>query len=348
MLQDADSRLAPPPVWLLAAVCIAVLVLQPAVGQENTLTNTDVLSLTGAGVPAEEIVVRIGSDNADFDTSFESLMALSRSGVSPAVIEAMSRAEASARPADVQEAGYEFREALGSGGAGPVMVVVPAGSFRMGCVSGECDASEKPVHGVRVPSPFAVGKYEVTFSDWDACVSAGGCGHRAGDQGWGRANRPVVDVSWEDTQEYVRWLSGETGAEYRLLSESEWEYAARAGSSTAYSWGNGIGSGQARYRHGDGWSMKTAPVGSAAPNALGLHDMHGNVGEWVDDCWNRNYDGAPVDGSAWLDGECTHRVYRGGSWISVAKRLRSAHRVGAAADGRGNDVGLRVARTLSP
>ncbi len=239
----------------------------------------------------------------------------------------------------------------GAVGGGPESAVIPAGSFEMGCVSGVgCSSYEFPVHTVTIPAPLAVGKYEVTFSEWDACVEAGGCRHVPDDAGWGRGNRPVVRVSWEDTQEYVAWLSAETGFEYRLLSESEWEYAARAGSRTAYSWGDEIGDNRANCDGcGSRWDDdRTAPVGSFAANAFGLHDMHGNVYEWVEDCWNGSYVGAPSDGSAWLLGNCSFRVLRGGSWNYPPWNLRSASRFRSWTGYRSLNYGFRVARTLTP
>ena len=233
------------------------------------------------------------------------------------------------------------------------MVVIPAGSFRMGCVSGQdCYDDELPVHEVTIPEAFAVSVYEVTFAQWDACVLGGGCGgYRPDDEGWGRGTRPVIDVSWEDAQEYVGWLSGQTGQSYRLLSESEWEYVARAGTSTAYSWGNAIGSNRANCDGcGSQWDgRQTAPVGSFSANAYGVHDMHGNVWEWVEDCWNDSYAGAPSDGSAWLRGDCERRVLRGGSWFDYPRVLRSAVRDWLLLRGPGIiSVGFRVARTLTP
>ena len=201
----------------------------------------------------------------------------------------------------------------------PEMVVVPSGSFMMGSR-----------HRVRIGYRFAVGVYEVTFAQWDACVSAGGCGgHRPNDNGWGRGNRPVMNVSWDDAQFYVRWLSQRTGETYRLLSESEWEYVARAGTTTSYNWGNEIGHNRANCDGcGSRWDdEKTAPVGSFSANAWGVYDVHGNVSEWVGDCWNGSYTGAPADGSAWERGDCAKRVLRGGSWISSPVYLRSANRV---------------------
>ena len=235
----------------------------------------------------------------------------------------------------------------------PQMVVVPAGRFRMGCVSGQgCFDDEKPVRQVRIRRPFALSVHEVTFAEWDACVSAGGCGgYRPNDAGRGRENRPVMNVSWNDTRSYVSWLSRRTGKTYRLPSESEWEYAARAGSTTKYSWGNEVGRNRAncvgcRSR----WDrQRTAPVGSFPANAFGLHDMHGNVWEWVEDCWNNSYARAPKHGGAWLSGECAERVLRGGSWLYDPRYLRAAYRLGSPSGIRNlNDIGFRVARTLAP
>ena len=231
----------------------------------------------------------------------------------------------------------------------PEMVVIPAGRFRMGNLSGAGRSyqktSEKPVHAVTIRAKFAVGMYEVTFDEWDACVADGGCaGHRPGDEGWGRGRRPVINVSWDNAKAYVRWLSGKTGKRYRLLSESEWEYVARAGTTTAYNTGASISKGQAKFGSRDG----TVRVGAYSPNAFGLHDVHGNVWEWVEDCWNDGYSGAPVDGSAWLRGDCDVRDLRGGSWYSDPGILYSAHRNLNRSDYRGSDfLGFRVARTLS-
>ena len=224
----------------------------------------------------------------------------------------------------------------------PEMVVVPAGSYRMGSANG---------HEVTIDAPFAVGRYEVTFAQWDAC--ARGCPRGkniADDGGWGRGQRPVIRVDWDDAQRYVRWLSGETKKPYRLLSESEWEYAARSGTQTAYSWGDRIGGGRANCDGcGSQWDdRQTAPVGSFAANGWGLHDMHGNVWEWVADCWNESYAGAPRDGSAWLSGRCSGRVLRGGSWLISPSVLRAALRVRYSSGNRYYDIGFRVARTLAP
>ena len=230
----------------------------------------------------------------------------------------------------------------------PEMVVVPAGRFRMGDLSGDGGSNERPVHDVTIAAPFAVGRYEVTFAEWDACVAGGGCTHRSGDRGWGRGTRPVIKVSWDDAQEYVRWLSRETDKPYRLLSEAEWEYAARAGSTTKYHWGNDVGTNKANCDGcGSQWDDKrTAPVGSFEPNAFGLFDTAGNVYEWVEDCWNENYNGAPADGSAWMGGNCDQRVLRGGSWLYDPRSIRLADRFMFVAGYRSSNFGFRVARTL--
>ena len=234
----------------------------------------------------------------------------------------------------------------------PEMVVLPAGSFTMGGSLAHGNENEVPRRRVTIQRPFAAGKYEVTFAEWDACVSAGGCRHWPRDYSWGRGRRPVIDVSWEDAKQYVGWLSRRTGKRYRLLSEAEWEYAARAGTRTRYYWGNDIGRKNANCKScGSRWDgKKTAPVGSFAANRFGLHDMHGNVTEWVEDCFHYNYRGAHSDGRArTAGGKCGLRMLRGGSWFSPPRGLRVTYRNTLAAGSRNyNDVGFRVARTLAP
>ena len=248
----------------------------------------------------------------------------------------------------------------------PEMVVVPAGSFMMGSADSEEGrfSWEGPQHRVTIDHPFAVGVYEVTFEEWDACVRAGGCrGHEPDDEGWGRGRRPAIGVSWDDAWAYADWLTDQTGQEYRVLSEAEWEYVARAGTETARYWGESAQQ-QCQYANGydavghaeRGWDLNpvgcrdrqayTAPVGSYRPNGFGLYDVLGNVYEWVDDCWNLSYEGALTDGSPRYTGDCSLRVLRGSSWDRAPDYLRSAGRLGFRAGYRGSMIGFRVARTI--
>jgi formylglycine-generating enzyme required for sulfatase activity len=234
----------------------------------------------------------------------------------------------------------------------PEMVVVPAGEFMMGSSADESDHydNEDPLHRVTIARPLAVSKFEVTFEQWDACVAVGTCA-QVPDSNMGRGTQPVINVSWDHAQRYVTWFSKMTGRSYRLLSEAEWEYAARAGTTTAYSWGDELGKNNANCNGcvSEWDSRRTAPVGSFGPNQFGLYDMHGNVWEWVEDCLHTNYEGAPDDGSAWIaQGDCNNRVIRGGSWVSYPVGLRSALRFWFSADDHGTDLGLRIARTLNP
>lgn len=230
----------------------------------------------------------------------------------------------------------------------PEMVVIPSGRFQMGCVSGRnCSLVDEPVHEVEVAS-FALSKYEVTFEEYDRFATTTGR-RLPSDRGWGRAGRPLINVSWHDAVAYAAWLSSETGRGYRLPSESEWEYSARAGTTTQYGWGQDIGSNRANCANcGSRWdNERTAPVGTFEANAWGLHDMHGNVSEWVEDCWHENYARAPRNGSAWTrGGDCGRRVLRGGSWDYPPVLLRSATRNGDPASNRNDRIGFRVARTL--
>lgn len=239
----------------------------------------------------------------------------------------------------------------------PEMVVVPAGSFMMGAPATESQLAQYktaiPQHAVSIARPFAISKYDVTFADWDACVAGGGCkGYNPSDSGWGHGQQPVINVDWDDAQAYVAWLSQVTGKTYRLLSEAEYEYATRAGTTTAYPWGDDIKlNGQAMATCtgcGSQWdAKKTAPVGSFASNKFGLYDMVGNVFQWVEDCLHNDYNGAPTDGSAWITGgDCTARLQRGGSWVSSPNGLLSAARGADYAITRITAVGFRVARTL--
>jgi formylglycine-generating enzyme required for sulfatase activity len=251
-------------------------------------------------------------------------------------------------------AGDSFRECAKDC---PEMIVIPAGSFTMGSPEGEKGrrAREGPQHEVTIAKRFAVSKSEVTWDEWRACVNHGDCPHIS-DSAWGRGTRPVINVTWEQVKQYVAWLSKMTGQNYRLLTEAEWEYAARAGTKTAYPWGNEIGNGNANCSGcGSQWAddeenPKTAPVASFPPNAFRLHDMNGNVWEWVEDCYQSNYKEAPTDGSALNTRDCINHVIRGGSWIvwQFPESARSASRDNYAKDQLRSFVGFRVARTLTP
>jgi formylglycine-generating enzyme required for sulfatase activity len=231
----------------------------------------------------------------------------------------------------------------------PEMIVIPAGEFMMGSPVTETGRhdDESPQHKVIIAKPFAAAKFDATFADWDACVSVGGC-PRASDSYFGRGRKPVINVTWDNAQQYVTWFSKMTGQRYRLLTEAEWEYVARAGTTTAYYWGDEIGKGNANCASCGGTlsNIGTAPVGSYKPNAFGLYDMLGNVWQWVEDCYHDSYNGAPTDGSAWTSGDCNRHVLRGGSWSPSPQTLRSAGRLANPPDARFYNLGFRVARTL--
>ena len=238
------------------------------------------------------------------------------------------------------------------------MVVVPAGSFMMGSPQSEKGRGndEGPHHEVMFANPFAVGRFAVTFEQWDAYADGGCNGYRPDDEDWGRDQRPVINVSWDDTKAYVEWLAKKTGKPYRLLSEAEWEYPARAGSTTAFWWGDSISTDQANY-HGNftyptakrakgEYRQRTVAVNSFDPNPWGLYQVHGNVWEWTQDCYDDNYRGAPSDGSVSTGG--SRRVVRGGSWGDNPGNLRSAGRHRSTPGNRINVLGFRVGRTLLP
>jgi formylglycine-generating enzyme required for sulfatase activity/serine/threonine protein kinase len=253
----------------------------------------------------------------------------------------------------------------------PEMVVIPAGSFLMGSSESERVPVKfsrggyvfgfnetLPQHTVTLRRNFAVSKYEVTFAQWDACVAAGGCSHKPVSR-WGGGSQPVHSVSWDDiTRQYIPWLNKKTTGGYRLLTEAEWEYAARGGTTTAFHTGDTINSSQANFKGDYSYNgsvqginrAKTVPVGSLnTPNKFGLHDMHGNVSEWVQDCFHETYHGAPQDGRAWEeanDGDCKYRVLRSGSWNDRPVDIRSAFRHWTNSNTRLPYFGFRLARTL--
>ena len=264
--------------------------------------------------------------------------------------------------------GTAFKECLKNC---PDMVVVPAGSFLMGSPDGEKGRynSEGPVHPVTIAKPFAVAKFTVTWDEWEVCVAMRGCdGRPTGPADFGKGSRPVINITWDQANAYATWLSRMTGKPYRLLTEAEWEYAARGVTSReaphpAYPWGDsdickhanladksfaGRYTGEA-VGCDDKWA-NTAPVGSFPANAFGLYDMHGNVWQWVQDSWHDDYSGdPPADGTEWIkDADTSRRVVRGGSWIDNPQNLRSAFRGWLTTLNRNNNLGFRVGRTLNP
>ena len=241
--------------------------------------------------------------------------------------------------------------ATAAAGGEPEMAAIPAGGFIMGESGG--DKRLGPAHAVVIAYPFHIMKTELTFAEYDRYAADTGK-TKPDDEGWGRGRRPVINVSWHDAQDYAEWLSRKTGRRYRLPTEAEWEYAARAGGGARYAWGEHIGRGRANCKAcGSSWDGKqTAPVGSFAPNAWGLHDMHGNVWEWTQDCLRDGYDGAPTDGAARQTGcyrfeGIAPRVIRGGAFNGEPAWLRSAFRSGVRPDNRGFNVGFRLAREVA-
>lgn len=225
----------------------------------------------------------------------------------------------------------------------PEMVVVRAGSFQMG---EQGVSRSSPVRMVTIAKPFAIGVYTVTFDEWDACVAGGGCfGYRPSDAGWGRGRRPVINVTWDQAKSYGDWLARRTGKRYRLPSEAEWEYAARAGTTTNFWWGDGVPPGAANC---DGCgsafdNRQTAPVGSFKPNPFGLYDTVGNVTQWVADRWNPNHAGAPADGGIREAGDPLRVVMRSGSWFNGPTRNHASYRQGDSLNVHNNKIGFRIA-----
>lgn len=277
---------------------------------------------------------------------------------------ANSRPVLSKDPALVMQAGSgtSFRDCPS---VCPEMVVVPTGVFLMGSPGTEPErenwkeGTETPQIEVTLARPFAVGKFAVTFDEWDACVSSGGCnGYIPSDQGWGRNRRPAINVDWDQARSYIAWLSLLTGRHYRLLSETEREYATRAGTTTPFWWGSSIMSTQANYNsagepyEGGGekgdYPRRTMPVDNYQANPWGLFQVHGNVWEWTEDCWNDNHEGNPGNGQSRLTGECDRRVVRGGAWYDSPRDLRSAFRTGFTVSSQNDMVGFRIARSLDP
>ncbi|MBY0474656.1 MAG: SUMF1/EgtB/PvdO family nonheme iron enzyme [Nitrosomonas sp.] len=229
--------------------------------------------------------------------------------------------------------GQTFRDKLQCGGEGPLMMVIPAGRFLMGSPNRD---SERPQHEVQITQPFALGVYVVTFDEYDLFCRETRA-KKPSDNHWGRENRPVINVPWQDAQEYCAWLSKQSSRRYRLPSEAEWEYACRSGTETPYHTGENITQKQANFA-----GEQTLPVGSFPPNAFGLYDMHGNVWEWCQDEWHDSYQGAPSDGSSWEDGGNEARVLRGGSWNVYPDDVRASVRYDGDPVDRDDGIGFRV------
>ncbi|WP_133510857.1 SUMF1/EgtB/PvdO family nonheme iron enzyme [Candidatus Thiosymbion oneisti] len=252
-----------------------------------------------------------------------------------------------------------FHDALKDGSQGPRMVVIPGGSFQMGSPTDEPGrhTAEGPVHEVTL-RPFAMGRTQVTFAEYDRFAAATGR-KKPGDEGWGQGQQPVINVTWKDATAYAAWLSDQTGESYRLPTEAEWEYAARAGTSTPFWTGDCIHTDQANYKGNMGYNAygtktgiyreQMVPAGSLPANPWGLHEIAGNIWEWTQDCWHKNYRGAPSDGSAWGQGnggDCAGRVVRGGGWYDLPRFLRSAFRDRGSTDEADDGLGFRLAREL--
>jgi formylglycine-generating enzyme required for sulfatase activity len=228
----------------------------------------------------------------------------------------------------------------------PELVVVPSGLFTMG-LNGRRKA-ERPAHRVSISAPFAVGRYEITFNQWYACLKDQVCIHNPNDHNWGTDGRPVINVTWHQAQTYTKWLSKKTGNTYRLPSEAEWEYVHRAGTTTAFWWGKKPGENNANCKDCKSqWSAKSsAPVGSFSPNPFGLFDTTGNVFEWVSDCWNPNHEGAKPTTVPRMTGNCKFRVIRGGSFYYFNKVARSSYRAKNPPGVKSYWLGFRVVREL--
>lgn len=242
----------------------------------------------------------------------------------------------------------------------PEMVVIPPGTFLMGSPANQKrrDRNEGPQVPIHIDYAFEIGRYEVTFDEWNLCVQDGGCnGYMPSDNGWGRGRRPVTNISYNDAQSYIRWLNAKTGLQYRLPSEAEWEYVARAGRPLPFSTptGRGISAREANFNgkfpYGPGttpgeYIRQTLPVGSFPANSFGVHDIHGNVYEFVSDCYVAGHFGNPGDGSPRRDGNCEARIIRGGSWVTHGYQMRAAKRLRYTMEHRYDDFGFRLARTL--
>ncbi len=324
--------------WMLAAAVALVA---------GVVTGASVVSRAPWLDVGSRFVMALQSSNGAADSSNGAADAVRRANAQSYIARYVKPFVLTEAAAAALGAGTAFRECKKDC---PEMVVVPGGAFTMGDRLREW-AFAQPTRRVTISKPFAVSRTEVTFDEWATCVAYGSCAE-ASDSGFGGGSRPVINVSWNDARAYVQWLAESTGQPYRLLSESEWEYAARAGTITAYSWGRRFRRQRANCRDcgNSEAGVRTATVAAFAANPFGLYDVHGNVWEWVEDCWHSDFKGAPSDGSAWTEaenGDCNKATVRGGAWDFSRNLIRSAARDWYAKDERTNTVGFRVARALS-
>ncbi|MDP3459553.1 MAG: SUMF1/EgtB/PvdO family nonheme iron enzyme [Hyphomonas sp.] len=351
---------------LMAAACVVVVWSRNSVASEWVVSEAEHARSAGKLLPVRtenlnpaSIPMPFGIFHTELLTQRERIVAAVerlRSGPTPAqTLPHIAHWPDGSVPADSLGpdpiAGTEFRDLPEA----PVLVVVPSGGFRMGSAAREAgrDASESPQHFVRIAHKLAVGKYPVTFREWDHFSESTRSAYRAGDAGFGRGDRPVINVSWHDALTYCEWLGVTSGQRYRLLTEAEWEFCCRAGTTTRYAFGDLLSAEQANFNasaHPQPGSANTfrgrsIAAGSFKANGFGLHDMHGNVGEWVHDTWHDDYDGAPGDGRAW-NGTGARRVTRGGSWYDYPHHVRSARRSWAVESERAPNIGFRVCREL--
>lgn len=256
---------------------------------------------------------------------------------------AQAQSQNPAAKKDVLKPGTVFRDCPEC----PELVVVPAGLFIMG--SNGTRKTEKPAHRVNITKPFAIGRYEVTFKEWNSCLNAGACTQDPDDHKWGKKGRPVINITWDEALTYIKWLSEKTGFRYRLPSEAEWEYAHRAGTTTDFWWGKEAGENKANCKDCKSeWSAKSsAPVGSFEANPFGLFDTTANVFEWVQDCWNPDHQDAPNTTEPRMTGNCKFRVIRGGSFYYFNKVARASYRAKNPPGVKSYWLGFRVVRELS-
>ncbi|GJL93940.1 MAG: hypothetical protein DHS20C05_03450 [Hyphococcus sp.] len=339
---------------------------------DNAANNPDAEEISDGAAPGEvaetqeAVAVEQGAEDLTSGDSVEETIAKFAEGdpsdqkaaeILTAVWEEKNAAEDEETAPPVEAMTFTPGEAFRDCDVCPEMMPFAAGAtFTMGAPDGEVsrDEVETPQVEITIANPFAIGVYEITHDDWAACIADGGCGgYEPADLGWGKGRRPLINVSVEDAELYLTWLSEKTGAVYRLPSEAEWEYAARAGKAEPFHTGAMITSAQAnfngQYPYNNAskgqYRSKTTAVGAFAANDFGLHDMHGNVWEWTQDCWRSSHAGAPEDGSP-VGGSCSSRVLKGGAWNAGAWRLRSAYRKAGENSLRKFDTGFRVVRDL--